>query len=222
MPIPLPLPLTPVSSPLPQIPSPPLPIPSPLTLVSSPLPQIPSPPLPIPSPPPNSPTHVEVPERCLPPRKRLRFDAPTPSHEVGESSAAGAARQGEPAIPREDPYVIARDGLYGFFDRVDVAPGRPGCLISRELDYGITDEWDDLVGAIEEIAPTTIQGVNQRVIDFSTVVEQETTIMYGIMEDALDDRSQLRARVNLLFRDRPIHRRLAGMVEIEAQMAHEA
>ncbi|GJY83292.1 putative reverse transcriptase domain-containing protein [Tanacetum coccineum] len=66
------------------------PPPSPLTPLSSPLPQIPSPPLPIPSPPPNSPTHIEIPESCLPLWKRVRFASPTPSHEVGESSAAGA------------------------------------------------------------------------------------------------------------------------------------
>ncbi|GJR43707.1 hypothetical protein Tco_1311810 [Tanacetum coccineum] len=46
---------------------------------------------------------------------------------------------------------------------------------SRELDYGNTDTWDDL----------------------------RPRIMYGIMEDAQDDRSQLRGRVNLLYRDRP-------------------
>nr|GEZ26672.1 hypothetical protein [Tanacetum cinerariifolium] len=39
--------------------------------------------------------------------------------------------------------------------RVDVAPGRP---MSTELGYGITDTWDELVGASEEIAPTTLQG----------------------------------------------------------------
>ncbi|GKD74142.1 hypothetical protein Tco_1332424 [Tanacetum coccineum] len=66
---------------------------SPLTPLSSPLPQIPSPPLPIPSPPPNSPTYIEIPESCLPLRKRVRFASPTPSPEVRESSAAGAARQ---------------------------------------------------------------------------------------------------------------------------------
>ncbi|GJU61171.1 hypothetical protein Tco_1238937 [Tanacetum coccineum] len=65
-----------------------------------------------------------------------------------------------------------------------------GRLDHPELDYGITDTWDDLVGAIDEIAPTTLEGVNQRVTDLSTIVEQETTIMYGIMEDAQDDRSQ--------------------------------
>ncbi|GJV16190.1 hypothetical protein Tco_1361513 [Tanacetum coccineum] len=48
----------------------------------------------------------------------------------------------------------------GFVDMVDVPPR---CSTSRELDYDITDTWDDLVGAIDEIAPTTVEGVNQRV-----------------------------------------------------------
>ncbi|GKD05426.1 hypothetical protein Tco_1180400 [Tanacetum coccineum] len=109
-------------------------------------------------------------------------------HEVGESSAAGAARQDGPAVVREDPYSVARGDLYGFVYRVDVTPGRP---MSSELDYGITDTWDDL----------------------------ETTIMYGMMEDAQDDRSLLRARVKLLYMDRPIHRRLTVMTEREARMA---
>nr|GFB71737.1 hypothetical protein [Tanacetum cinerariifolium] len=51
---------------------------------------------------------------------------------------------------------------------------------------------------------------------------QETTIMYGLMEEAQDDQSQLRGRVNLLYRDRPVHRHLAVIVEKEAKMAREA
>ncbi|GKC52071.1 hypothetical protein Tco_1074816, partial [Tanacetum coccineum] len=153
------------------------PPPSPLTPLSSPLPQIPSPSLPLPSPLPNSPTHIEIPESCLPLRKRVRFASPTPSREVGESLAAGAARQDRPTIERED--------LYEFVDMVDVPPR---CSTSRELDYDFTDTWDDLVGAIDEIAPTTVEGVNQRVTDLATIVEEETTSMYGIMEDAHDVR----------------------------------
>ncbi|GJU70649.1 hypothetical protein Tco_1262054 [Tanacetum coccineum] len=141
------------------------PPPSLLTPLSSPLPHIPSPPLPIPSPPPNSPTHIEIPESCLPLQKRVRFASPTPSHEVEESSAAGTARQDRPAI----------------------------------LDYDITDTWDDLVGTIDEIAPTTLEGVNLRVTDLATIVKEETTSM-----------------------DRLVHHRLAVMIEREAKMAHEA
>nr|GEZ14499.1 hypothetical protein [Tanacetum cinerariifolium] len=118
-----------------------------------------------------------------------------PSREVGESSATGAARQDEPAVARDDPYSLVREELYGFFDRVDVAPRRP---MFKELGYGITDTWDELVGASEEIAPTTLQG------------------------EAQDDRSQLRGRINLLYRDRPVHRRLAVMIKREARMAREA
>ncbi|GJZ17814.1 hypothetical protein Tco_0553937 [Tanacetum coccineum] len=151
-----------------------------------------------------------APADSVPPR--VHFASPTPSREVGESSAAGAARQDRPTIARDDPYSIAREDLYGFVDMVDVPPR---CSTSRELDYDITDTWDDLVGAIDEIAPTTVEGVNQRVTDLATIVEEETTSMYGIMEDAQDDRSQLRGRVNLLYRDRPVHRRLAVMIERE-------
>nr|GEZ95048.1 hypothetical protein [Tanacetum cinerariifolium] len=104
---------------------------------------------------------------------------PAVDHEVGESSAADAARQDEPAVARDDPYSLVREELYGFVDRVDVAPRRP---MSKELDYGITDTCDKLVGANEEIAPTTLQGVNQRVTDLSTTIEQETTIMYVMIE----------------------------------------
>nr|GFA93954.1 hypothetical protein [Tanacetum cinerariifolium] len=68
--------------------------------------------------------------------KRLRFASHAPSQEIGESSAVGAARQDKPTIARDDPYSLVMEELYGFFDRVDVAPGRP---MSRELDYGITD-----------------------------------------------------------------------------------
>ncbi|GKA57726.1 hypothetical protein Tco_0756914, partial [Tanacetum coccineum] len=126
----------------------------------------------------------------------------------------GAARHDVPAIPREAPYVVAREDLYKFVGMVDNAPRHPGCPISRELDYGITDEWDGLVEAIEEIAPTTIEGVNRNITDLSTTFDQETTIMHGLMEDARDDRSELRGRVNLLYRDRPIHHHLAVIDKI--------
>ncbi|GKA34498.1 hypothetical protein Tco_0720927 [Tanacetum coccineum] len=51
-------------------------------------------------------------------------------------------------IGRDDPYSIETIGvdLYGFVDMVDVPPR---CSMSRELDYDITDTWDDLVGAID-------------------------------------------------------------------------
>ncbi|GJT06874.1 hypothetical protein Tco_0841336 [Tanacetum coccineum] len=213
----------------------PTPPPSPLSPYSSPLPQIPSPPLPIPSQPPNSPTHVEgslgsraagirqrdallspvheteMPEICLPLHKRPCRTTPGPGYEVGKSSVAGTARQVGPAIARAD--------LYGFADMLDAAPGRQTC---RELGYGITDTWDDLVGAIQEIAPTTLEGVNKRVTELATTVDQEDEIIYSQLDDARHDRALLRARVNMLYRDRPFHRRTALLMEEEARVSRAA
>ncbi|GJY29724.1 hypothetical protein Tco_0405491, partial [Tanacetum coccineum] len=73
------------------------------------------------------PSHVhdtEIPEMWLPLRKRLCRTTPGPGYEVGESSAAGTARQVRPATARAD--------LYGFADMLDTAPGR---LMTRELGY---------------------------------------------------------------------------------------
>ncbi|GJT67418.1 putative reverse transcriptase domain-containing protein, partial [Tanacetum coccineum] len=211
----------------------PTPPPSPLSPYSSPLPQIPSPPLPIPSP--ISPTYVEgslgsraagirqrdalpshvheteMPEMCLPLRKRPCRTTPGPGYEVGESSAAGTARQVGPTTARAD--------LYGFADMLDAAPGRQ---TSRELGYGIRDTWDDLVGAIQEIAPTTLEGVNQRVIELSSTVDQEDEIIYSQLDDARYDRALLRARVNMLESDRPFHRRTAVLMEEEARLSRAA
>ncbi|GJS39262.1 hypothetical protein Tco_0564305 [Tanacetum coccineum] len=137
----------------------PTPPPSPLSPYSSPLPQIPSPPLPIPSP--ISPTYVEgslgsraagirrrdalpshvheteMPEMCLPLRKRLCRTTPGPGYEVGESSAAGTARRVGPTTARAD--------LYGFADTLEAAPGR---RMSREellCLYYTVDEEDEII-----------------------------------------------------------------------------
>ncbi|GJS55804.1 hypothetical protein Tco_0629166 [Tanacetum coccineum] len=202
---------------------------------SSPLPQIPSPPLPIPPPPPIIPTYAEgslgsrasgirqrdalpspiheteIPEMWLPLRKRLCRTTPGPGCEVGESSAAGAARQFGPTTAEAD--------LYGFTDMLEATPGR---RMSRELGYGIRDTWDDLVGAIQEIAPTTLEGVNQRVIELSSTVDQEDEIIYSQLDDARYDRALLRARVNRLDSDRPFHRRTALLIEEEARLSRAA
>nr|GFA22130.1 hypothetical protein [Tanacetum cinerariifolium]GFA22652.1 hypothetical protein [Tanacetum cinerariifolium] len=112
----------------------PTPLPSPLSLLSSPLPQIPSPPLPLLSPPPTDPTYEEAPL----------------GYRIGESSAAAAARLREPV----------RDDLYRFMDTVKRGEG--SMPATREVGYGITNTWDDFVGAIQETTPTIVDGVNQR------------------------------------------------------------
>ncbi|GKE05799.1 hypothetical protein Tco_1397817 [Tanacetum coccineum] len=171
------------------------PLPSLLTPLSSSIPQIPSPPLPLPSPPTHtSPTYVEAILGCRAAMIRLSVASPPIHHpskipspplfEVGESSAAAAARQlGSDVTPATDN---------SFVDTIDATPGH---LMSREVAYGITDTWDELVDAIQEIASATLEG------------------------DAQDDRALLRSRVNMLFRDRRYHLHTTMLLESKARHA---
>nr|GEX52279.1 hypothetical protein [Tanacetum cinerariifolium] len=138
-------------------------------LLSPPLP-IPSLPLPLPSPLTTSPTatgaplgyradgirmralqpstsrRTDISEADVPPRKRACLTAPTPGFKIGESYAAGAVRQ---PGPMESDLRRCRVGQAG---------------------YGITDAWDEIVEKMMDIAPTTLEGVNERVAELDTTV----------------------------------------------------
>ncbi|GKE89244.1 hypothetical protein Tco_1566719 [Tanacetum coccineum] len=226
-------PLSPWSSPLPQITSPLLPlILSPLQ-VSPPLPQIPSPPLPVSSPvhvlsssPPASPirplgyraamiwvraeaastshslplpppiilSHTrpdapssgipplhllstdrreDRPEVTLPPRKRLGI-ALGPKYEIGEISSAAAARP-----------VGGLRADYGFVATMDREIRRD---LERDVGYGITDSWDEIVEAM-----------------------WDTDEVYTRLDDEQTGRQLLAGRLNMLFRDRSAHAQVMSL-----------
>nr|GFC32602.1 hypothetical protein [Tanacetum cinerariifolium] len=81
----------------------------------------------------DEPTHAD-----MPPRKRACLTAP--GFEIGESSAAGAARQ-----PRTTESDLRR------------------CRVEQE-GYGITDTWDEIVDKMMEIAPTTLEGFDRALL----------------------------------------------------------
>ncbi|GKE68241.1 hypothetical protein Tco_1526313, partial [Tanacetum coccineum] len=76
---------------------------------------------------------TDIPEAEMPPLKRACFATLAPGFEIGESSAAGAARQPWPASE--------------------------------------ADTWDEIVEAMLEVAPTTLEGVDQRVIELDITVK---------------------------------------------------
>nr|GEZ16591.1 hypothetical protein [Tanacetum cinerariifolium] len=60
---------------------------------------------------------------------------------------------------------------------------------AMEVGYGITDAWDELVGAIQKIAPTTMGRVNQRVAEIFTTFDRETSMIYAMIEEKRDDQA---------------------------------
>ncbi|GJY14098.1 hypothetical protein Tco_0383407, partial [Tanacetum coccineum] len=152
-------------------PSPPLPPPPsslhlpPQVPTSLPLPSSPLPPLPssLFIPPPVD-RREDIPEAELPPRKRLCLTALTSRYEVGESSTAAPRPTGG---HRAD---------YGFIGTMDAEIRRQR---AEEVGYGIRDVWVDPTEAVEEVAPTTLEGVNARVTELAAVQEQDTHDIYA-------------------------------------------
>ncbi|GKB19469.1 hypothetical protein Tco_0853392, partial [Tanacetum coccineum] len=149
---------------------------------TAPTPPLPvaSPPSPLPSPLTTSPTNVGAPLGYRAAGIRMRATSPplrelalllAPELEIGESSAAGATRQPGSTLEAD----LRRDRV-------------------MEMGYGIIDTWDEIVEAMLEVAPTTLEGVNQRVKELSTTVRQEneeSRAMYArIALTSSEDRSR--------------------------------
>ncbi|GJY30900.1 uncharacterized mitochondrial protein-like protein [Tanacetum coccineum] len=152
-------------------PSPPLPPPPsslhlpPQVPTSLPLPSSPLPPLPslLFIPPPVD-RREDIPEAELPPHKRLCLTALTSRYEVGESSTAA---------PRPTGGHRADYGFIGTMD-AEIRSQR-----AEEVGYGIRDVWVDPTEAVEEVASTTLEGVNARVAELIAVQEQDTQDIYA-------------------------------------------
>ncbi|GJV92013.1 hypothetical protein Tco_1539826 [Tanacetum coccineum] len=156
----------------------PPPIPTSLPLPSSPLPPLPAS-LFIPPPVDH---REDIPEAELPPHKRLCLTAPTSRYEVGESLTVVPRPTGGPKAD------------YGFIGTTDA---EVRCRRAEEVGYGIRDVWVDLTETVEEVAPTTLEGVNARV-------------------------TELAARVDRLVEDRQFHYDTARLLDQEAHVSREA
>ncbi|GJR56660.1 hypothetical protein Tco_1407181 [Tanacetum coccineum] len=167
-------------------------------------------PLPTPSPPlllPFTDGRANTPEVCLPPRKRLCI-ALGPRYEVYESSSAPTAR----------PTGGFRAD-YGFVATLDDEIRRDP---ERDVSYGITDTWDEMLVDMPGAPATDDSELGQWMTNFVTTVRQDTDKIYGRLDDVQDDRSLMSGWLNMLFRDRRAHARTALLMEREARLSREA
>nr|GFB24015.1 hypothetical protein [Tanacetum cinerariifolium] len=173
----------------------PIPPPSPLTLLSSPLPQIPSPPLqasphilPIPLPAVSPPLQLlssyhraDRPEVTLPPQKSLSI-VHCPGYKAGKSLVAAAARS-----------IEGRRADYGFVDSVEAEIRRRR---AEDIGYGVNTRVTELA-AVQEQDTQDIYGVMEdtqgRRLD---VLKRLARILYdlGHLATALGEIRSLQAR----------------------------
>ncbi|GJX84630.1 putative reverse transcriptase domain-containing protein [Tanacetum coccineum] len=146
-------------------------------------------------------------EVTLPPRKRLGITL-GPRYEVGESSSAAAAR---PA-----------GGLradYGFVATMDREIRRDP---EREVGYGITDSWDEIVETLQGAPVSTDMELGRHMTTFETRVRRDTDEIYTRLDDEQSQRQLLAGRLNMLFRDRRAHAYTRHQMETEARLSREA
>ncbi|GJV55074.1 hypothetical protein Tco_1456079 [Tanacetum coccineum] len=147
------------------------------------------------------------PEVNLPPRMGLGL-ALGPGYEVGESSAAAAAR---PAGGfRAD---------YGFVATMDRQVRRDP---ERYVGYGITDSWDEIVETLQGAPVSTDTELGAHMREFESMVRRDTDEIYTRLDDEQGQRQLLAGRVNMLFRDRRAHAHTRQLMETEAGMSREA
>ncbi|GKA65641.1 hypothetical protein Tco_0765348 [Tanacetum coccineum] len=94
----------------------------------------------------------------------------SPWYEVGESSTAAPRPTGGHRVD------------YGFIGTLDA---ETRCQRAEEVGYVIRDVWVDPREVVEEVAPTTLEGVNTRVTELASVN------IYVVIEDAQDKQTQL-------------------------------
>nr|GEX84388.1 hypothetical protein [Tanacetum cinerariifolium] len=103
----------------------------------------------------------------------------------------------------------------------DMPPQKRACLTTPSLGFKIGESSDKIVDTLMEIAPTTLEGVNERVTELDTTIRQRMDEFEIRLEEAHDDRALLGTRVNTLFRDRPDHHHTAMLMDREVMCAHE-
>ncbi|GJX18263.1 hypothetical protein Tco_0219095, partial [Tanacetum coccineum] len=248
----------------------PTPPPSSLSPWSSPLPQILSPPLlvssSVPVSPPSLPASPTYPLGYRAAMIRLRSETPSTSHPLPSStppsgtppllpiplptlsppmllpSTVYRAGVSKVTLPPQKRLCIAALGLRYKVDESSFAPtARPtgglradygfvGTLDDeirrdpeRYVSYGITNTWEDMVEDIEGTpAVIDVAKLSQRMTDFFTTVRHDTDKIYGRLDDAQDDRLLMSGRVNMLFRDRRAHAHTSLLMEREARLSCKA
>ncbi|GJY96701.1 hypothetical protein Tco_0513611 [Tanacetum coccineum] len=97
-----------------------------------------------------------------------------------------------------------------------------GTLDAKTRRQRAREVWEDTAEAVEEVAPTTLKGVNARVTELAAVQEQDTQDVYVVIEDTFDRQTQLFQRVDGLVEDGQFYYETARLLDQEALVSREA
>ncbi|GJW98032.1 hypothetical protein Tco_0179840 [Tanacetum coccineum] len=220
---PPPSPLSPWSSPLPQIPSPPLPASPPLPLAPPPLPVSHTYPLGYRaamirlraeasstshSPPPHiilSHTRADTPPSGTPPTGTpplLPIPLPTSSPPFHLPSADHGADRPKVCLPSQKRLCIALGPRYAVEESSSATVARP-----------TGDTYDEMLESLPGAPATDDTELGRRMTEFATRVRQDTYEIYVRLDDEQNEQQLMAGRLNMLYRDRLAHARTTLLME---------
>ncbi|GKC99114.1 hypothetical protein Tco_1169389, partial [Tanacetum coccineum] len=121
-----------------------------------------------------------------------------PRYEVGESSSPASRLVGG----------LRAD--YGFVATIDREIRRDP---EREVGYGITDSWDEIVETLQGAPVSTDTELGRHMTAFETRVRQDIDEIYTRLDDEQSQRQLLAGRLNM-FRDRRAHAYTRHLMEM--------
>nr|GEZ97229.1 hypothetical protein [Tanacetum cinerariifolium] len=154
------------------------------------------------------PPHISFPPlpSILSPPSHVLSPAPPPSP-IRESSSAAAILAG--GLRADYGYVATMDR------EIMHDP-------EREVGYGITDSWDEIVETLQGAPVSTDTELGGYMREFETRVRQDTDEIYMRLDDEQAERQLLAGWLNMLFRDRRAHAYTHHLMKTEARMSREA
>ncbi|GKE59094.1 hypothetical protein Tco_1498279, partial [Tanacetum coccineum] len=94
--------------------------------------------------------------------------------------------------------------------------------LPRDVGYRIIDTWDEMLVDMPGAPATDEIELGQRMINFVTTARQNTDEIYVRLDDEQTKRQLMAGRLNMLYKDRLAHARIALLMEREDRMSQEA
>nr|GFD56841.1 hypothetical protein [Tanacetum cinerariifolium] len=89
----------------------------------------------------------------------------------------------------------------------------------REVGYGITDSWDEIVETLQGAPDSADMELDGYVRVFESRVRKDMDEIYTRLDDEQTKRQLLVGQLNMLFRDRRAHAHTRLLMEAEARMS---
>ncbi|GJZ78961.1 putative reverse transcriptase domain-containing protein [Tanacetum coccineum] len=87
--------------------------------------------------------------------------------------------------------------------------------LERDISYGITDTWDEMLVDMPGEPATDDTELGQRMTEFDTRVRQDTDEIYTRLDDEQTERQLMAGLLNMLYRDRHAHTRTTLLMDKE-------